>query len=169
MADTAPWGALEGDKADPNYGRVCGRCGGAIRQGMRHAHVCMTQHPEAVSMRLLAMAVADMPIREGLWEAGNDPWHRPVVLAPSNSGGDVILVWADVPALATYIAHAACPGRMTAWLGCAARLRERVAEGHTGECRNERLRASVLAWATPPCTCGHEDDLAALGAVDAEG
>ena len=120
-------------------------------------------------MRLLAMAVADAPIKAGPWEADSDPWHRPVVLAPSNSGGDVILVWTETPALATYIAHAAHPDRMAAWLGCVARLRERVKRGHEEDCQayvgppHHRLRVGDL-----PCTCGHDLDLAALGAVDKE-
>ena len=119
-------------------------------------------------MRLLAMAVADAPIKEGPWEAGSDPWHRPVVLAPSNSGGDVILAQVEVAALADLFAHAH-PGRMAAWLGCVARLRKRVQRGHEKDCQayvgppHHRLRVGDL-----PCTCGHEDDLAALGAVDEE-
>jgi hypothetical protein len=39
-SDAVAWGERPGDKADPNYGRCCGRCGGAIRAGMRYVHEC---------------------------------------------------------------------------------------------------------------------------------
>ena len=82
---------------------------------------------------------------------------------------------------AAHIAHAH-PGRVRAWLGAVARLRERAAEGHASDCvrrlgddatvyrssddgdTHHRVRVGDL-----PCTCGHDLDLAALAAVDAEG
>lgn len=37
-ATDQPWGALEGDKDDPNFGRECGACGQPIRAGERYKH-----------------------------------------------------------------------------------------------------------------------------------
>jgi hypothetical protein len=70
---------------------------------------------------------------------------------------------------ATHIAHAH-PGRVRAWLGAVARLRERAAEGHAEYCMTQELDARRgFRLDQVVCTCGHEDDLAALAAVDAEG
>lgn len=183
MADhpeTAPWGTLPGDKDDPNYGRECIRCKGAIRAGLRYAHTC-PQHPETVSLRL---AEAATPGPWAVYDAGPrvypsaavNPWRRwmvhvPLTAAPSYPG-HITKRWVayiergdDNNADASHIAHAH-PGRVRAWLGCVGRLRERVAEGHAPSCgaRIERGRGKFYA-----CTCGHEADVAALGAVDAEG
>jgi len=163
--ETAPWGTLPGDKDDPNYGRECIRCKGAIRAGLRHAHTC-PQHPETVSMRL-AEAATEATGSVGPWKTSELYEDLSVLTRVRAPGG---LMRADVwawhgdkarQALASHIAHAH-PGRVRAWLGCVARLRERVAEGHSSECV-KRFRPAMA------CKCGHEDDVAALGAVDAEG
>lgn len=106
---TAPWGSLPGDKDDPNYGRECVRCGGAVRAGGRYAHVCAPTHPETTALRLAEAATP------GPWylSLAGDYAHRP--RAPGPRAG-----------------MATAPGGM-------------------------------------PCDCGHDLDLAALAAVDAEG
>lgn len=119
----------------------------------------MADHPETTSLRLAEAATP------GPWRAGAvDTWH---VFAPSTHadamGPERVLLRMNMHfpfvADAAHIAHAH-PGRVRAWLGCVARLRERVQRGHEEDCRS---------YVGGACTCGHEDDLAALGAVDAEG
>ncbi|MGL4808415.1 MAG: hypothetical protein ACRC4O_06705, partial [Giesbergeria sp.] len=41
------------------------------------------------------------------------------------------------------------PGRVRAWMGAVARLRERVAEGHSSECHHRHDQEH-------PCSCGHD-------------
>jgi hypothetical protein len=73
-ADPPPWGSLPGDATDPNYGRVCSRCGKAVRRGERYDHVeCHADAPapESPSLRsdvpsvrgLIAAAVAEERLR----------------------------------------------------------------------------------------------------------
>ena len=141
----------------------------------------MADHPETTALRLAEAAT------EGPWRAetrsscscGHPEQHGYVTAARSlvtnafrnpNAAAD-----------AAHIAHAH-PGRVRAWLGAVARLRERAAEGHASDCvrrlgddatvyrssddgdTHHRVRVGDL-----PCTCGHDLDLAALAAVDAEG
>jgi len=49
--DESPW--REDERADPNWGRTCLRCGASIRAGCRHLHVC-----PAVSARTQAFSDA---------------------------------------------------------------------------------------------------------------
>lgn len=49
LSQTGPWGSLPTDAADPNYGRCCGRCGGAVRAGGRYAHGCPPPAETAVT------------------------------------------------------------------------------------------------------------------------
>ena len=65
---------------------------------------------------------------------------------------------------AAHIAHAH-PGRVRAWLGAVARLRERAKRGCASTCARINERATLHS----ECDCGHDLDLAALDAVDAEG
>lgn len=116
-------------------------------------------HPEDTALRL-AEAATEGPYGVHL--------HHVFVVGPDGkrARGMQVGMW---PAIATagreedaeMIAHAH-PGRVRAWLGAVARLRERAAEGHSEECM-------ATAPGGMPCDCGHEDDLAALAAVDAEG
>ena len=125
-------------------------------------------HPEDTALRLAEAAT------EGPWRAGAvDTWH---VFAPNRGpdamGPERVLLRMNehfpYMADAAHIAHAH-PGRVRAWLGAVARLREAVKKGHRSVC------VDGLWWQWCPavdggaCTCGHEDDLAALAAVDAEG
>ena len=143
----------------------------------------MADHPETTALRLAEAAPAS-PLRVvGL--------HHPEVgggfVRMQSSDGSLhvdITAWKRPEhrdALAAHIAHAH-PGRVRAWLGAVARLRERAAEGHASDCvrrlgddatvyrssddgdTHHRVRVGDL-----PCTCGHDLDLAALAAVDAEG
>jgi hypothetical protein len=116
-------------------------------------------HPEDTALRLAEAAT------EGPWAADQ---HRIYVVGQDGrpAGGMSVGMWPTVGQGyreddAAHIAHAH-PGRVRAWLGAVARLRERVAEGHSSECV-KRFRPAM------DCKCGHEDDLAALVAVDAEG
>lgn len=125
----------------------------------------MADHPETTALRL-AEAATPGPYGVHL--------HHVFVVGPDGkrARGIQVGMW---PAIATacraedaeWIAHAH-PGRVRAWLGAVARLRERAADGHTSECRAER-RWDERRGLFGECTCGHEDDLAALAAVDAEG
>lgn len=130
---------------------------------MRSAQIggTVADHPETTALRLAEAAT------EGPWRAGAvDTWH---VFAPNRGpdamGPERVLLRMNehfpYMADAAHIAHAH-PGRVRAWLGAVARLRERAAEGHSEECM-------ATAPGGMPCDCGHEDDLAALAAVDAEG
>jgi hypothetical protein len=38
LEESFPWGSLDTDKADPNYGRVCVRCGEPVRKGEKPHH-----------------------------------------------------------------------------------------------------------------------------------
>ena len=123
-------------------------------------------HPETTALRL-AEAATEGPYGVHL--------HHVFVVGPDGkrARGMQVGMW---PAIATagreedaeMIAHAH-PGRVRAWLGAVARLREAVKKGHRSVC------VDGLWWQWCPavdggaCTCGHEDDLAALAAVDAEG
>jgi len=122
----------------------------------------VADHPETTALRLAEAAT------EGPWEADR---HRIYVVGPDGrpAGGMGVGMWPTVGQGyreddAAHIAHAH-PGRVRAWLGAVARLRERAAEGHVGECRWNEPRGIPRG----PCTCGHDLDLAALAAVDAEG
>lgn len=57
------WGARVGDAADPNYGRCCGICGGAVRAGARAAHgvgVCAKPAaPAADRSHVFAVRIVD--------------------------------------------------------------------------------------------------------------
>lgn len=146
IRETAPWGTLPGDQNDPNYGRECGRCGGAIRAGLRHAHVCL-QHPEDTSLRLAEAGLAQL-VRDGLsWRACSNVYFSP------DSTGE----------LAAHIAHAH-PKRVKLWLRCVVALRRRVAKGHALNCRlrTTRMPFSDAKRAEWVCDCGHEDDVALL-------
>lgn len=116
-------------------------------------------HPEAFSLRLAEAAT------EGPWAADR---HRIYVVGQDGrpAGGMSVGMWPTVGQGyreddAAHIAHAH-PGRVRAYALCVARLRERAAEGHASDCV-KRFRPAMA------CKCGHEDDLAALAAVDAEG
>lgn len=126
----------------------------------------MADHPETVSLRL-AEAATEATGSVGPWKTIELYGDLPVLTRVRAPGG---LMQADVwawhgdkarQALASHIAHAH-PGRVAAYARCVARLRERVAEGHSSDCV-KRFRPAMA------CKCGHEDDVAALGAVDAEG
>lgn len=123
-------------------------------------------HPEAFSLRLAEAAT------EGPWAADR---HRIYVVGPDGkpAGGMGVGMWPTVgqgyrEADAAHIAHAH-PGRVRAYALCVARLREAVKKGHRSVC------VDGLWWQWCPavdggaCTCGHDLDLAALAAVDAEG
>lgn len=139
----------------------------------------MADHPETTALRLAEAAT------EGPWylSLAGDYEQRITVRARRGALGPLL---ADIERsaglpTALHIAHAH-PGRVRAWLGAVARLRERAAEGHASDCvrrlgddatvyrssddgdTHHRVRVGDL-----PCTCGHDLDLAALGAVDAEG
>lgn len=162
MADrpelTAPWGSLPGDKNDPNYGRECVRCSGAVRAGGRYAHVCaQPQHPEDTALQLAEAGLAQLS-RDGLsWRACSN-----VYFAPDHTGE-----------LAAHIAHAH-PARVKLWVQCVMALRRRVAKGHALNCRLHTTRtpfsdAKRAEWV---CDCGQDDDvalLAELNVVDEEG
>ena len=116
-------------------------------------------HPETAALRLAEAAT------EGPWAADR---HRIYVVGQDGrpAGGMSVGMWPTVGQGyreddAAHIAHAH-PGRVRAYALCVARLRERAAEGHSEECM-------ATAPGGMPCDCGHEDDLAALAAVDAEG
>ena len=127
----------------------------------------MTDHPETTALRLAEAA------SEGPWAADR---HRIYVVGPDGkaAGGMGVGMWPTVgwgyrEDDAAHIAHAH-PGRVRAWLGAVARLRERAAEGHAEYCMTQEIDARRgFRLDQVVCTCGHEDDLAALAAVDAEG
>lgn len=158
----APWDSLPGDKDDPNYGRECVRCGGAVRAGGRYAHVCAPTHPETASMRLAEAATEASAVR-GPWRTVElDAGTLTRVRAPDG------LMYADVwawhsdkarQALAAHIAHAH-PGRVKLWLRCVGALRRHVARGHALNCKLHTTRPpfSLKARAEWVCDCGHEED-----------
>lgn len=122
-------------------------------------------HPETTALRLAEAATP------GPWEvgpadrvvsrrAGFSPRCKPTLAA--------VTYWPvgprdQVAANAAHIAHAH-PGRVRAWLGAVARLRLIVAQGHMSWCKGKGAFGDG-----DDCTCGHDLDLAALAAVDAEG
>lgn len=113
----------------------------------------MTDHPETTALRLAEAATP------GPW-----PVHRCF-----RTRSDAVPCDEQAEDDAAHIAHAH-PGRVRAWLGAVARLRERAAEGHAEYCMTQELDARRgFRLDQVVCTCGHEDDLAALAAVDAEG
>ena len=142
----------------------------------------MADHPETTALRLAEAAT------EGPWTYTPGIALKHYVDSPS---GDLRIALQsmhpldgrDVPAAANaaHIAHAH-PGRVRAYALCVAMLRERAKRGHASDCvrrlgddatvyrssddgdTHHRVRVGDL-----PCTCGHDLDLAALAAVDAEG
>lgn len=118
-------------------------------------------HPETAALRLAEAAT------EGPWAADR---HRIYVVGPDGrpAGGMGVGMWPTVGQGyreddAAHIAHAH-PGRVRAWLGAVARLREAVKKGHMSWCKGKGAFGDG-----DDCTCGHDLDLAALAAVDAEG
>lgn len=119
-------------------------------------------HPETTALRLAEAAT------DGPWAAGLDCVYVVDGYAVGDPDApDTRIVASVSDADAAHIAHAH-PGRVRAWLGAVARLREAVKKGHRSVC------VDGLWWQWCPavdggaCTCGHDLDLAALAAVDAE-
>ena len=142
----------------------------------------MADHPETTALRL-AEAATEACGGTARWSRGKERADGTAqVYAPSYGPLRRVVPVAETTAVfGAHIAHAH-PGRVRAWLGAVARLRERAAEGHASDCvrrlgddatvyrssddgdTHHRVRVGDL-----PCTCGHDLDLAALAAVDAEG
>lgn len=126
----------------------------------------MADHPETVSLRL-AEAATEACGGTARWSRGKERADGTAqVYAPSYGPMRRVVPVAETTAVfGAHIAHAH-PGRVRAYALCVARLRERAERGHAWTCGAQA--ATESGWESP-CTCGHDLDLAALGAVDAEG
>lgn len=80
------WGSRPGDWSDPNFGRVCGLCNGAVRAGTRQEHgagVCDAKRERANERKMHPAAVTGAPKGPCCLPEGLQPEDQPLCGCPS--------------------------------------------------------------------------------------